>query len=273
MVSCHGTSCECCFDDEMHFSHWITLLPCAATDAGLNFLDVVDFYINFILLIVGLLETFGAGWVHGIDEQLEKFGHGPVWAYMFSNFGAVLVACIIWFGTDADNQVWGGFVALFLVYFAGIGATVATLMPKVAETGESLGALMMDLAFGNVEHLRQELMEYTGYLPFIWAFMMKQLIPQVLFILFVNLCATEVEGGKPLFGNYGGYVNWPFQVLGILCVVFVIVLMLVGLIMPDMYEGFDLAVDKDREEADQAKQLDDDVEAAEANAEDKEEHA
>ena len=31
------------------------------TDAGLNFLDVVDFYINYLLLFVGFLESFGGG--------------------------------------------------------------------------------------------------------------------------------------------------------------------------------------------------------------------
>lgn len=40
-------------------------LPSAltATDAGLIFLDSIDFYINFILLLLGFFETFGAGWV------------------------------------------------------------------------------------------------------------------------------------------------------------------------------------------------------------------
>jgi len=31
------------------------------TDAGLNFLDVADFYVNYLLLFVGFLETFSAG--------------------------------------------------------------------------------------------------------------------------------------------------------------------------------------------------------------------
>ena len=31
------------------------------TDAGLNFLDVADFYVNYLLLFVGFLESFGGG--------------------------------------------------------------------------------------------------------------------------------------------------------------------------------------------------------------------
>lgn len=33
-----------------------------ATDAGLIFLDTIDFYVNFVMLLVGFFETFAAGW-------------------------------------------------------------------------------------------------------------------------------------------------------------------------------------------------------------------
>lgn len=45
-----------------------------ATDAGLNFLDVVDFYINFVMLIVGFFESFAAGWVYGLAETVDNCG-------------------------------------------------------------------------------------------------------------------------------------------------------------------------------------------------------
>jgi len=44
------------------------------TDAGLNWLDVIDYYINFVMTFVGFLETFGAGWVYGIEKQIENVG-------------------------------------------------------------------------------------------------------------------------------------------------------------------------------------------------------
>jgi SNF family Na+-dependent transporter len=46
-----------------------------ATDAGLNWLNVVDYYINFVMILVGLFETLGAGWVYGIHDQLESVGY------------------------------------------------------------------------------------------------------------------------------------------------------------------------------------------------------
>lgn len=47
-----------------------------ATDAGLIFLDAVDYYINFVLLITGFFETFGAGWIYHIEEQIMSLGRG-----------------------------------------------------------------------------------------------------------------------------------------------------------------------------------------------------
>jgi solute carrier family 6 GABA transporter-like protein 1 len=40
-----------------------------ATDAGLIFLDTIDFYINFVLLLVGFFETFCCGWMFGIARS------------------------------------------------------------------------------------------------------------------------------------------------------------------------------------------------------------
>jgi len=70
------------------------------TDAGLNFLDVVDFYINFVMLFVGFLETFAAGWIYHLEKQLQEFGAPAVFAYFASNFGSVIVACGLWFGLE-----------------------------------------------------------------------------------------------------------------------------------------------------------------------------
>jgi SNF family Na+-dependent transporter len=54
-------------------SFFLSIMYC--TDAGLNWLDVIDYYINFVMTLVGFLETFGAGWVYGIEDQIQKVGH------------------------------------------------------------------------------------------------------------------------------------------------------------------------------------------------------
>jgi len=72
------------------------------SDAGLNFLDVVDFYINFVMLLVGFFEAFAAGWIFGLEEQIQAVGMPAVVSYFSANFISVIVACIVWFTAPID---------------------------------------------------------------------------------------------------------------------------------------------------------------------------
>jgi solute carrier family 6 GABA transporter-like protein 1 len=53
-------------------SFFLSIMYC--TDAGLNWLDAIDYYINFVMTLVGFFETFGAGWIYGIDDQIKSVG-------------------------------------------------------------------------------------------------------------------------------------------------------------------------------------------------------
>jgi SNF family Na+-dependent transporter len=53
-------------------SFLLSIMYC--TDAGLNWLDVIDYYINFVMTLVGFFETFGAGWIYGIENQIKSVG-------------------------------------------------------------------------------------------------------------------------------------------------------------------------------------------------------
>lgn len=180
-----------------------------ATDAGLFFLDVTDFYINFVMLFIGFIETFAVGWIYGIEDQIAKHGIGAVFAYMFANFGSVLIACGFWFGVN----VWSGFVALLIVYGVFVGITVSFLSKnKGSITEDPLGAKMMDLAFGNIFDFQTKAEPIIKYVPTIWCFLIKQFIPQVLLFLFVNLAQSKTKTGQSKFGHYEGYPFAPYQV-------------------------------------------------------------
>lgn len=55
---------------------------------------------NFVMLLVGFFETFAAGWIFGLEKQLEEFGALAVYSYFASNFGSVIIACGLWFGLE-----------------------------------------------------------------------------------------------------------------------------------------------------------------------------
>ena len=206
------------------------------------FLDTIDFYINFVFLLTGFFETLGAGWIYKLDEQVESLGMGAVVAYMFTHFGSIIVACGFWFGLKNENEVWGGFVALLVCASIGLAMTGYFLAQKMQEEpGKwTWSSIIYELTLGNVMNLREELSSVVGYLPWVWAFAMKNLIPQILLILFINLSQSDNADGDSLFGHYEGYVAWPFQILGILVVCFASIFVLIGFAAPGVFAGADL---------------------------------
>lgn len=180
-----------------------------ATDAGLNFLDVIDFYINFVMLIVGFFETFAAGWVYGWNDQIKTLGKGAVVSQLIANFGSVSLGCGIWFGVDpSDGGVWGGFVGLICFYLAGMGVATYYLKKKMTEEPEkwTWKTILWELVFGNIFSLRDRIAPVIQRIPALWCILTKQFIPHVLLILFVNLAQAKTSTGETVFGSYGGYV-------------------------------------------------------------------
>lgn len=220
----------------------LSVFICTATDAGLFFLDSVDFYINFCLLLIGFFESFGAGWVYGIEDQIRELGSSIVFTFMFTNFGSVILACGLWFGLDSSAEVYAGFIALIGCYLLGTAVTLYFCHLKMQQEPEkwTWSSILYAVGLKNVMGLREELQSICGYMPWAWGFGMKHFIPQVLLILFINLASSDNGSGKPLFGNYGDYVKVPFQMLGILFVCFSFVTVMVGVIAPGLFEPFDL---------------------------------
>jgi len=209
-----------------------------ATDAGLYLSDVMDYYINFVMFLVGAFECFSAGWIYNIEEQVDSLGSPIVFSFMATYFGSFFVACIAWFASDPSVAMWAGFVALLSSLSVGL-AFVALLMRHEMKKGSmwSWRSAWFDLALRNVFELRDDLAIVVGRIPLVWALLVKFFIPPVLLVLFSMGCAATTDDGKTEFGNYGGYPP-TFQVLGIMAVFFIGFLFFSAAIMPRLYTGF-----------------------------------
>lgn len=212
-----------------------------ATDAGLIFLDTMDYYINFVLLLVGGVKCFAAGWIYNIEEQVDNLGASIVFSYMTTTFGSVLLACIIWFSVDdANTAIWAGFLGLVVFYIAGM-TFVCYLMHQRMQKYSAFWtwkSMLYDLLFRNMMDLRNDLSGVVGYIPVMWAFLIKYFIPPVILVLFSVGCAAKNSTGQTEFGHYGGYSLGPFQLLGISTVVFAGFLFFSSLVMPQLYDAF-----------------------------------
>lgn len=231
------------------------------TDAGLIFLDVVDFYVNFLMLLVGFFEAVACGWIYGLEDQMKKLGPAPLASYFFTTFGSIIVACAVWFGVKSDNAVWAGFVTLFVLYLVGMLVTCFLLMKVKSsqpEMGWTLPKLLYELMFQNVMDHRNDLAAVIGRIPAIWAILVKHVLPPILFVCFVNLANAKNDTGEPTFGHYESFVFLPFQLLGILIIAFVVLIALVGAFIPHLYSCLELPQEEEddvkgskKEEADE----------------------
>ena len=201
-------------------------------------LDTIDFYINFVMLIIGFFETFSVGWIYGIEEQISKFGSKATVAHIFANFGAVILACAFWFGIDhEDHAIWSGFLVLVVIYGVGFYMSVYYVKQFVGAQNYSSSTLF-DFTYGNIFEYKAELEPVIGYVPSIWCYLVKQLIPQVLVIIFINLARSKNKIGESQFGHYGEYKGWPYQVLGVASFCFALAVIIGAFFFPDAYAPF-----------------------------------
>lgn len=201
------------------------------TDSGINFLAVIDFYINFVMLLVGFLEGFGAAWAYGILELYESIGVKATISYMMSNFVPVIIASVFW-AQKERYDVWVGYASSVFFWQIGIWVTHYFLVQRMKrQPGRwTLRSIWFECAFGNICRLRDQIQPFTGHIPFIWVILMKNLVPHTCILLFINLLLS------PDAGNFGGLAIQPYQLLGILSFLFAIFLFLVGLLVPEVYE-------------------------------------
>ena len=127
----------------------------------------------------------------------------------------------------------------FLLYLFGMSVT--TLMLKKTRELQSKEKqltwkeMFYTLYFKNVQDYVEVIKKQVGYLPFIWGVTIKHVIPPALIVVFVLGAVASNEDGAPVFGHYGGYVVWPYQVLGVLTFCFTAIVILVGVAAPDLY--------------------------------------
>lgn len=249
----------------------VGLLFC--TNTGFYFLDSVDWYINFMLLLVGFFETFAVGWVYAVDSQIEIVGLLPVLALTALEFIPIAVACCLWFTIrqKLDSEVpagwssgnWAllwGFVGLVITFLVLLIPLVVAIMKTRSNSKDdrkvSTRTYLVTLLMGNVLTLRDELIPIVKYIPLIWFVMIRHIVPQLLLILFANLASSftrdindstgKVVSQKNTFGNYGGYPT-VYHIIGGICVASAALIILGGLLVPDLYKCFDVSGISDEE--------------------------
>jgi hypothetical protein len=105
---------------------------------------------------------------------------------------------MVWFGVKGET-FWLGLISLLVIYGSGVAYCLHNLNSLVDEDNSvSMKFLRNELIMGNILELRQELEASVGYIPWIWALLMKHAVPQILLVLFFNLFFAKTDYGEIL---------------------------------------------------------------------------
>ena len=185
---------------------------------GFTYFDVVDHFLNvYLMLLIGILETAGVGWVYEANEIIEK-GGPPVktaviiWAV---GYWASLILCgILTFFVLEGEMVYIG--PLLNVVLCVLAAIVSMAMSGLGCSGwyktifmggvRKLGRVLTKLS-KEVGNDKQEWWENP--FEFYWGFMIKYWCPFAIFQLFMFSFKKDVlepYGGYHPFWQWMGYV-------------------------------------------------------------------
>lgn len=201
------------------------------------------------------MESFAAGWLGQLKEQVEMYGILPVLCYIFSHFGSVIVASSIWFGferedVDTNSRLWVGFFGGCVIFLLGLSCTLLSLQKRYShhyltnldrsEPAMSPRLYYIDFCYGSVWALKESLEPVVGPIPTFWCHMMKKIVPQVLLLVWMRHILLAINADSSIgFGKYYGLdVSSPVQILGIVFFAATIALCLLGVIFPQLFAKF-----------------------------------
>lgn len=183
------------------------------------------------------------------ENQANRLGFAPVASLLGTAFIPIIIASSLWFGLNNEPEGWTvgnwrlmwGFAAFFFLSLVGMIITYV-LAEKEMSRGPaarmSKGEYWTELLMGNMLLFRRRILGVVKYIPLPWFFMVRWFIPQILVVLFANLCASKDKtSGKPNFGNYGGFAPG-YQAFGIGVFCMAVFALLLGVVMPSLYSCF-----------------------------------
>lgn len=215
------------------------------TNLGLDFLDVVDQYVNSGMILVGFMESFSSSWIYRIAEHTKICGDRAVYTLMAAWIGSTVIAVII----ATLSIAWVGLlVGLLLCLFGSIAAVYLVehnLPDDEAYEMWRHRSKEYTLFLFPIESLRADLnavikREGDGFdpdskwaIPFVWSLFLRYFITPVLIIML----ALELQGYVDTNG-LADPVKAKYHAAGVVVFLVVVLLTFVPAIRPELLDGW-----------------------------------
>jgi solute carrier family 6 GABA transporter-like protein 1 len=209
------------------------------TNWGYILFDSVDHYLgNFLLIIVGIMQCFGCGWIFDYENTLEKsIGHKKSLTYLNYTYWGLLAVIGTVFPILGKTYIG---IPVFIGCLVLISLIPSFMMSKlsfgewyneIAMCGVRKLAYSMTMLGRNNEKVKEW---YEPFFVFYWGFCVKYLIPTTLWFILIGKTIADIKD------PYGGY-STKWQVFGILVPLVGLVAFLVSLCVNVYEEPFDKA--------------------------------
>jgi len=210
---------------------------------GFTLFDVVDNYLNvYLMLLVGVLEVMGVGWVYEVNQVASKGRNYKLSIIILTaGFWLNCIATPIGSIFSESSEGWIGMVVfwawmliVWAVSFLVSGLAFSEWMSCVAFCGvRKLSRVMTKLSKFKGDASRRG---YEPIFEFWWNFSIKYFVPFALCFLLFNSLKNDID--KP----YNGY-HMTWQVIGFMFPILGLLVFLVSLVLCKEKDEFDPTLD------------------------------
>jgi len=171
---------------------------------GFTLFDIVDHYLNvYLVLFMGILECFGAGWVHCIEDAMSKGGKCSTLTLVCGYW--IMMQILPWpmyFGAGDYSNIsvpiyWGFMIIIWTISACTCKAGFKTWYNEVF----FYGVKPISVHLLKLQKIENKFL--VNLFEFWWCFCIKYLVPWAIYWLIVMTMAKDVENR---YGEY--YWGW-----------------------------------------------------------------
>ena len=180
---------------------------------GFTYFDVVDHYLNvYLMLLIGVLETWGAGWIYELPDIISQGRAHKLAVIILASayWGSLLIFGVISFFVLPENLLFLGPVLfwVFVIIGAIISLCVSGMSFKVwAKTIMFYGVRKLSRAMTKLSKEEGDTEQYWWETPFeiYWGLMIKFWCPFAIWFLLMYSFKNDTEN---MYGGYHIFWQW-----------------------------------------------------------------
>lgn len=190
------------------------------SNAGFTYFDVVDHYLaNYLMLLLGVLQCFGAAWVLEAGSVMDRVNKASVLVLALGYWIPCLLIPFIFIFFAPKLAAWSILIFWIIqVIVAIISFVLSKLSFKVWYNKVFLyGVCKLSRAITRLSHDEESSPWWVGLFEAWWGISIKYMIPWAVYNILVLLLKSDIDekyGGYHMFWQWMGFA---YPIVGLVC--------------------------------------------------------